>query len=99
MWIGGLPGRPPAPGTTATGRSDQPFLSGTLAPFLRAFDRPMAMACLGLVTFFFDFPPLLSVPSFISCIASLTSSWAFGPYFAMAGFPFRVQEKRSPETV
>src|SRR5262245_4131256 len=61
----------------------QPFFSGTLAPFLRALERPMAMACLGLVTFFFDLLPLRSVPSFISCIASLTSSWAFFPYFAM----------------
>src|SRR4051812_48897175 len=61
-------------------RPDQ-VLSGTFAPFLRALERPMAIACLGLVTFFFDLPPLLSVPSFISCIAPLTSSWALGPYF------------------
>src|SRR3954447_10179120 len=80
-------------------RPRQSVLGGTLAPFLRALDNPMAMACLGSVTFFFDLPPLLSVPSFISCIASLNSSWAFGPYFAMAHCPFRVQVKRSPDTV
>lgn len=41
---------------------------GTFAPFLRASDSPMAMACLGLVTFL-PLPPLLSLPSFISRIS------------------------------
>src|SRR4051812_17390743 len=65
----------------------QSFFLGTFAPSLRALDRPMAMACLGLVTFFFDLPPLLSSPRFISCIASLTSSWALGPYFFAMAHP------------
>src|SRR5207244_2870004 len=53
----------------------QPFLDldGTLAPDLRALDNPMAIACFGLVTVFFDLPPLFSLPSLNSCIASLTS--------------------------
>ncbi len=38
------------------------FLRGTLAPERRASDRPMAMACLRLVTLFFDLAPFLSVP-------------------------------------
>src|SRR5262249_6893324 len=68
--------RPPSP--------RQPFLAGTLAPRLRALDRPMATACLGLVTFL-PVLPLLSLPSLYSFIASWTSSWAFGPYLrAMA---------------
>lgn len=47
------------------------FFVGTLPPSARASDRPMAMACFLLVTFF-PLRPLLSVPSFRSCIAFLT---------------------------
>ena len=59
------------------------FFLGTLAPFLRASDRPMAMACLRLVTT----PPLppfpeRSVPRFSFSIAFLTLSLAAFPYFA-----------------
>src|SRR5262249_13113791 len=55
------------------------FLAGTLPPFLRALDSPMAMACLRLRTGLPDLP-LLSFPCFISRIASCTSSFAFCPY-------------------
>lgn len=53
---------------------------GTFAPSRRASDRPIAIACLGLVTFL-PLRPLLSLPRFISCISSRTFSCAFGPYF------------------
>src|SRR5436305_433985 len=68
-------GRAPA---VQRGPQAQPFFAGTFAPFLRALDRPMATACLGLVTFLPDLP-LFSFPCFISRIASWTSSWALGP--------------------
>ena len=55
---------------------------GTLPPCLRALERPMAIACLGLVTFFPDLP-LLSFPCLYSCIDFLTSCFDFVPYFAM----------------
>src|SRR5215208_6893396 len=61
-------------------RPRQSFLLGTLAPRLRAFDRPMATACLRLVTFLPDLP-LFSSPSLNSCIAWWTSSLALAPYF------------------
>ena len=47
------------------------FLDGTFAPFCRASDNPMAIACLRLVTFFPE-RPLRSVPFFFRCIALLT---------------------------
>src|SRR3990167_5844261 len=47
---------------------------GTLAPFFLASERPMAMACLRLFTFF-PLRPLFSSPRFILCIASFTCSW------------------------
>ena len=56
------------------------FADGTLPPSRRASDRPMAMACLRLVTFLPE-PPLFSVPRFRSCIALSTFSDAFFPYF------------------
>src|SRR5690606_21329331 len=62
------------------------FFAGTLPPFLRAFESPIATACLRLVTFFSDLP-LLSFPSLNSCMAFLTSFCAFFPYLAMAGAP------------
>lgn len=49
------------------------FFSGTLPPALRASDKPIATACFLLVTFLPLFP-LLSFPSFISCIAFPTLS-------------------------
>jgi hypothetical protein len=54
------------------------FLRGTFAPARRASDRPMATACLRLVTFFFE-RPLRNVPVFRSCIARLTLLAAFFP--------------------
>jgi hypothetical protein len=45
---------------------------GTFAPFLRASDNPMAIACFRLVTFFPE--PLLSVPRFFRFIALFTVS-------------------------
>jgi hypothetical protein len=58
---------------------DDDFFDGTLPPSRRASDRPMAMACLRLVTFFPE-PPLFSVPRLRSCIALSTFSEAFFPY-------------------
>src|ERR1700687_2351101 len=61
------------------------FFFGTFAPFLRASERPMAIACLRLVTL----PPLppfpaRSGPAFSPCIALLTLSASALPYFAIA---------------
>src|SRR5207249_5542644 len=64
---------------------DPPFFGGTLAPVFRAFDSPMAIACLRLVAFFPD-RPLCRVPRFRACIASLTFCCAFLPYLAIS-FP------------
>src|SRR3569623_1512780 len=69
------------------------FFLGTLAPFLRALDRPITMACFLLLTFFFALP-LWSLPFFFLCIAFLTSLLAFLPYFAMSRpFPNQVQAR------
>jgi hypothetical protein len=54
------------------------FLAGgTLPPSRRASERPMAMACLRLVTFLPD--PLRSFPRLSSCISVSTLSLAFFP--------------------
>ncbi len=55
------------------------FLFGTFAPFLRASDRPIAMACFLLVTF----PPVpdRSEPRFRRRIALSTVFAAARPYF------------------
>ena len=58
---------------------------GTFAPFLRALDSPMAIACLRLVTRLYD-RPLSRVPFFSRCIARSTSLFDFAPYLAMEGF-------------
>jgi len=55
---------------------------GTFAPFSRASLRPMAIACLRLVTFRPE--PLFSVPFFFLCIADSTRLPAALPYLAMA---------------
>src|SRR5437867_9474125 len=69
--------RPPRP----------PRFFGTFAPALRASDRPIAIACLRLVTFLPE-RPLFSVPSLRSCIARFTLLCAFLPYRAtVASFP------------
>jgi hypothetical protein len=61
---------------------DEPFFGGTLAPSLRASDKPIAIACFLLVTFFPD-RPLFNVPAFRSCIARSTFLDAFLPYLAI----------------
>jgi hypothetical protein len=58
------------------------FRDGTFPPERRASERPMAIACFRLVTFFPD-RPLFSVPCLRSFIARSTFSDAFLPYFAM----------------
>jgi hypothetical protein len=57
-------------------------LRGTLAPFFRASERPMAIACLRLVTFL-PLRPLLSVPRFRLRIALFTDFDAPLPYLAI----------------
>src|SRR4051812_29599500 len=52
------------------------FFFGTFAPDFRASERPIAMACLRLVTFLPE-RPLFSVPRFRLCIARLTFLDAF----------------------
>src|SRR5712671_2451366 len=54
---------------------------GTLPPFSRASLRPIAIACLRLLTRAPD--PLFSVPVFRRCIADSTRFAADLPYFAM----------------
>jgi hypothetical protein len=57
------------------------FLAGTLAPALRAFESPMATACLRLLTFPALPPgPLRALPRLYSCISFSTDSEAFGLY-------------------
>ena len=56
------------------------FFFGTLPPARRACDRPIAIACFLLVTFFPE--PLFSAPRLRSCIAFSTFSDAFAPYLA-----------------
>jgi len=58
------------------------FFLGTFAPSFLASERPIAIACYLLVTFFPE-RPLLSVPSFRSCIAFSTFLPAFFPYLAI----------------
>ena len=58
------------------------FFFGTLAPFLRASESPMATACFRLVTFLPDLP-LFNVPFFCLCTAFFTSSPDFLLYLAI----------------
>ena len=53
---------------------------GTFFPLARASDRPIAIACLRLVTFFFE-RPLFKVPALRFFIARSTSAEAFFEYF------------------
>jgi hypothetical protein len=55
---------------------------GTFAPFSRASDKPIAIACLRLFTVRPELP-LLRVPRFRRRIADSTVFEAFLPYFAM----------------
>src|SRR5437868_2718976 len=63
------------------------FFLGTLAPFLRASDRPIAMACFRLFTRP-PFPPFpdLSVPRFLRRMALSTVFPAALPYFLRPRF-------------
>jgi hypothetical protein len=54
---------------------------GTFPPFRRASFKPIAIACLRLVTFRPE--PLLSVPFFFRRIADFTRFEADRPYFAI----------------
>jgi hypothetical protein len=58
---------------------DDERFRGTFAPFSRASERPIAIACLRLLTFR-PLPPLFSVPDFRLCIARLTLLLAALPY-------------------
>src|SRR6185295_6581309 len=60
-----------------------PRLRGTLPPARRASLRPIAIACLRLVTFLPERPDR-SVPRLRSCIARSTFWLAFFPYFAIS---------------
>ena len=55
-----------------------------MAPDLRASERPIAIACLGFVTFRPD--PLFSVPFFMAFISRSTFCEAFGPYWLWLDF-------------
>ena len=54
------------------------FFLGTLAPFRRASDKPIAIACLRLLTRL-PLLPLVNVPFFRLCIVRLTDFWALLP--------------------
>jgi hypothetical protein len=56
---------------------------GTLPPACRASDKPMAIACLRLLTFRPE-RPLRSLPRFISCIARRTFLPLARPYLRLA---------------
>src|SRR5262245_42572025 len=57
------------------------FFRGTFAPFLRASESPIAIACFLLFTLLVPFFPDFNVPPFRLCIARLTLFWAAFPYF------------------
>lgn len=56
---------------------------GTFAPFFRASDKPMAIACFGFVTLL-PLRPLFSFPACISCISVSTCLPADGLYLRPA---------------
>lgn len=66
-------------------------LAGTLAPFLRASDKPMAMACLRLFTV--RPLPLLSFPRFFLCMAFSTFFPADFEYFAIKSLSLTHRKK------
>jgi hypothetical protein len=75
------------------------FFLGTLAPFLRASARPMAIACLRLVTFLPDFP-MVKVPAFCLCTAFSTLSDVFLLSFAimLPSFHRMIDTEGTPQT-
>jgi hypothetical protein len=58
------------------------FFAGTFPPAFRASDRPIAIACLRLLTVLPE-RPLFNVPRLRSCIAFSTLLDAFFPYLAI----------------
>jgi hypothetical protein len=62
------------------------FRAGTFPPFSRASLKPIAIACLRLVTLRPD--PLLRLPFFLRRIADSTRFEADFPYFAMLDPPW-----------
>jgi hypothetical protein len=70
----------------------QDFFRGTLAPFFRASDRPMAIACLRLLTRP-PFPPLpdFKVPCFLRRMALLTLFPAAFPYCGIRILPAKIK--------
>src|ERR1700712_3661859 len=68
-----------APGRERRVRAYSFGFGGIFLPALRASERPMARACLGLVTFF-PLRPLFSLPCFISRISRSTFLLAEGEY-------------------
>jgi hypothetical protein len=54
------------------------FFLGTLAPFRRASDKPIAIACLRLLTRL-PLLPLVNVPFFRLCNVRFTDFWALLP--------------------
>jgi hypothetical protein len=64
---------------------DAVFFAGTFAPDLRASDKPIAIACFRLVTFF-PLRPDLSLPFFIAFISRSTDEEALGLYFLVLDF-------------
>jgi hypothetical protein len=66
------------------------FLAGTFAPFFRASDRPIAIACFWLVTFLPE--PERKVPFLRRFMALFTMSCDFFEYFAIILFSIKVQK-------
>jgi hypothetical protein len=61
---------------------EEELFLGTLSPSSLASDNPIAIACLGLVTFF-PLRPLFNLPSCISCMDFSTFFWEAFEYFAI----------------
>jgi hypothetical protein len=74
---------------------DEAGFFGTFAPALRASERPIAMACLRLVTFF-PLRPLFSVPVLRSRMARATLRPAFGLYLRPPEDRFVAAMENSP---
>jgi hypothetical protein len=66
---------------------EERFLLGTFAPAARASESPIAIACLRLVTFFFERPER-KVPCFRSCMTFFTVLATEAPYFLRPDFFF-----------
>lgn len=70
------------------------FLLGTFLPSARASDRPIAIACLRLLTFLPE-PPLFSVPAFRFFITRSTSADAAFEYFRAIRFSLVIPSPNS----